>query len=186
MSTAGTRSSSVTAMTPDDGRRRSRIEIEDALRSYCRGIDRLDGAAVAAAFHAGAQLVDYGPEPMSIEAFVEHALPSLERYAATQHRLSNTMIEFGGDDQALVESYVLAFHVERPEHVEPHEAATRADRLHTFNGRYIDRFERRDGRWAIGKRTLRVDWTRVEHIDATMGDRWVPSGRAGAPDPLTD
>ncbi len=178
-----TRSSKVTAMAGeqdqdhDNDQNRARLEIEDALRSYCRGIDRLDGPAVGAAFHPGARLVDYGPEPMTIEAFVQHALPSLERYAATQHRLSNTMIEFNGNDAALVESYVLAFHV---------EPAEPDDRLHTFNGRYIDRFEQVDGRWAIAERTLRVDWTRVETIEATMGDRWVASGRAGGPDPLTD
>ena len=49
-----------------------RVEITDALLRYCRGIDRLDPVSVQSAFHPGAELCDYGPEPLSIEAFVEH------------------------------------------------------------------------------------------------------------------
>ncbi|MGI9596097.1 MAG: nuclear transport factor 2 family protein [Acidimicrobiales bacterium] len=159
-------------------------QINAALLSYCRGIDRLDGAAVLAAFHPGAMLLDYGPEPTTIEAFTERILPSLEeRFTATQHRISNTAITV---DQrgALVETYVLAYHVEAGEPAEP--GGDGADRLYTFNGRYIDRFESRDGRWRIATRALRCDWSRIETIDATMGGTWVASGRAGTADPLDD
>lgn len=160
-------------------------EINRALLSYCRGIDRLDGDAVLAAFHPGAMLVDYGAEPTTIEAFADRAMTSLARFSATQHRLSNTAIEPDGDAAALVESYVLAFHVLAGEGAEN-------DKLLTFNGRYIDRFERlpvggqAEPQWRITRRTLRVDWSRVETIDETMGGAWVASGRAGSPDPLYD
>lgn len=155
-----------------------RARITDALRRYCRGIDRLDGALVASAYHPGAELIDYGPDILSIEAFVEHALASLgARFVATQHRLSNVTIVRRGADTALVESYVLAFHLERT--VDRH-------RLHTFNGRYIDRFESRDGEWRIARRTLRNDWSRIEDVDAQMTGTWVASGRAGSPDPFDD
>ena len=88
-----------------------RAEIVDALLSYTRGIDRLDKESVISAFHPGAILNNYGPEPMPIEDFVEYALPSLkQRYYATQHRVSNIRIEIK-EDKALVESYVLAYHV---------------------------------------------------------------------------
>lgn len=153
-----------------------RRAVEDALHSYCRGIDRLDGALVASAFHPGAALVDYGPDPLTIEVFVEHALGSLGRkFVATQHRLSNTTIAIDGD-MATVESYVLAFHVEQGDDGQR--------LLHTFNGRYIDRFEERNGAWRIARRTLRNDWSRVEDIEASMGGTWIASGRAGSPDPL--
>jgi hypothetical protein len=89
-----------------------RVHIEDALRSYCRGIDRLHAPSIEAAFHPGAILEGYGSaEPVTIEEFVTNVLASLrEKFAATQHRLSNVTIELDGD-QALVESYVLAYHV---------------------------------------------------------------------------
>lgn len=148
----------------------AKAEITDALLRYTRGIDRLDGDLVASAFHPGAQCVDYGADPMSIEDFVTYAIPRLgEAYTATQHRVSNIAIEFDeGHRAAVCEAYVLAFHVQA---AEPHP------RLHTFNGRYVDRFQFRNGAWKIATRTLRVDWSRVETIEETMRGTWVDSGR---------
>ena len=150
--------------------------IHDALRSYCRGIDRLDAQLVMAAFHAGAQLIDYGAESMTIEAFAEYAVASLgRRFVATQHRLSNVTIQFSSTSNAKVEAYVLAFHV---------QANGDETLLHTFNGRYIDQFEEREGTWKIVRRTLRNDWSRIETIAAPMSGSWLRSGRGGSPDPF--
>jgi len=145
-------------------------QITAALLRYTRGIDRLDGELVASAFHPGAMCVDYGADPLAIEAFVTHAIPRLEQaFSSTQHRISNVAIELSADRRsAVVEAYVLAFHVQQGE-THPH--------LHTFNGRYIDRFEHRSGEWKIATRTLRVDWTKVEPIESDMGGTWVNSSR---------
>jgi len=144
--------------------------IHSALLRYTRGIDRLDGELVASAFHPGARCIDYGADEMSIEDFVTYAIPRLEAgYTATQHRVSNVAIEFDeSGTRAICEAYVLAFHV---------QTSDGAERLHTFNGRYIDRFEQRDGDWKIASRVLRVDWSRIEQIDETMGGVWVASAR---------
>jgi len=114
--------------------------------------------------------VDYGADPMVIEDFVTYAIPRLRQaYLQTQHRMSNIAIEVAADEQSAVsEAYVLAFHVQE---------ADASHRLHTFNGRYIDHFERRDGEWKIATRTLRVDWTKVDTLDQTMGGAWVSSAR---------
>ncbi len=159
----------------------AREQIDDALRWYCRGIDRLDGGAVARAFHAGAILVDYRPQPLTIEAFIAGVVPSLAaRFTATQHRISNTLAAFAEDGRsALVETYVLAYHVESAA-----VAGTAVDQLHTFDGRYIDRFTEVDGVWRIAERTLRCDWSKIEPIDERMRSTWPQSGRAGSPDPL--
>lgn len=142
--------------------------ITACLLSYTRGIDRLDGDLVAAAFHPGAICKDYGADDMAIEDFVTYAVPSLRaKYSATQHRISNIAIAVNGDT-AQSEAYVLAFHVEQTDG---------QPLLHTFNGRYIDRFEQRDGHWRIAQRTLRVDWTKTETIEATMGGAWTESAR---------
>ena len=145
-------------------------EITSALLRYTRGIDRLDGDLVLSAFHPGAMCVDYGAEPMKIEDFVTYAIPRLgEAYSATQHRVSNVAIEFDeGNCSAICEAYVLAFHVKQ---------ADAAPELHTFNGRYVDRFERRSDGWKVATRTLRVDWSRIETLDESMGGAWVESGR---------
>jgi|TARA_B100002019_G_scaffold72820_1_gene62904 hypothetical protein len=155
-----------------------RAEIVDALLSYTRGIDRLDKESVISAFHPGAILNNYGPEPMPIEDFVEYALPSLkQRYSATQHRVSNIRIEIK-EDRALVESYVLAYHVKSSES---------SKQLHTFNGRYIDTFALRDAHWKISERFLRNDWSKVDDITEEMAGSsvWVKS-RRDDDDPIYD
>jgi SnoaL-like domain len=155
---------------------KTRIAIETALLSYCRGIDRLHGPSIAAAFHPGALLIDYRPEPLTIEAFIEHAPASLgRRFVATQHRMTNTIIEQHGE-AARVETYVHATHV---------EVTPEGRRLHTFVGRYIDQFDMRAEGWKISQRTLRNDWSEVAEMGSPMAGAYVPSGRgSNAADPI--
>ena len=147
-----------------------RSDVEKCLLAYTRGVDRLDAELIASAFHPDAELDGYGrPGAMTVEAFVERAIPSLrDGYRATQHRISNLTIEHRGDHVA-TETYVLATHVR--------ERADEADQLLTFCGRYIDRFEPCDGEWRIATRSLRVDWTRIEEIEQSMPGDYIPGAR---------
>ena len=158
----------------------ARQQIHDALLSYCRGIDRLRAADVRAAFHPGAVLAGYGAEPTTVDVFADYAAQALgERYVATQHRISNTRIEFADDgNSAVVETYVEASHAEAAD-------ADGAQRLHIFAGRYIDRCTPGDdGTWRIAHRTLRNDWSKVETTNGPMRGAWVASGRGDQTDPL--
>jgi len=148
----------------------ARREIDTALLNYTRGVDRLDAATLAAAFHPGAMLDGYGRKEHAVEAFAPFAVDALRSaYAATQHRLTNITVEFDGDDAARVESYVVADHLVRSESDD--------ETIHTFAGRYLDRFERRDGRWAITRRSLRRDWTRADPVSGHMPGVFVDSER---------
>jgi hypothetical protein len=150
----------------------------DLLHSYCRGIDRLHKPSIAAAFHPGAQLIDYGPEPAPIEAFVERAVDSLgKRFVATQHRVSNVTVEQRSAEQLLAEVYVHATHIEQTD---------TGRNLHTFVGRYIDLVEQRDGVWRIAQRTLRQDWTMVQPMGDPMAGSYRFSGRGATSDPIWD
>ena len=148
-----------------------RAEAADALARYARGIDRCDPDLVRSAFHPDGMLVDYGsPDPVPATTFADYACTKLRTaYAATQHRVTNTSIVSHVGDVAVAESYVLAFHV---------EDAEGGRFLHTFSGRWIDRFERRDGGpWLIAERILRVDWTRKDEWNEDMAGNYVPSAR---------
>lgn len=162
----------------------ARQQIQDALLSYCRGIDRLRADDVRAGFHPGAMLNGYGSaEAMAVEGFADYAVKALgERYVSTQHRMSNTRIEFSHDAlSATVETYVEA------SHVEPFSAELPGHRLHIFAGRYIDRCTPdADGNWKIAERTLRNDWSSVSTIAEPMRGNYVASGRGDTPDPLFD
>lgn len=147
----------------------ARAEIEESLLRYTRGIDRLDAALIVAAFHPDAVLEGYGPKERRIEAFAPFAVKSLgAAFQATQHRLSNTHISFDGEDAADVETYVVADHLQR---------VGNAETIDTFTGRYLDRFERRDGRWAIVRRSLRHDWTRRDVVTDHMPGAFIDSER---------
>lgn len=164
----------------DDTRQQITAQINEALLSYSRGIDRLRPKEVIAAFHNGALLHGYAPEPMPVERFAEYAVQSLgKKYVATQHRMSNTRIQFTDNGaSALVETYVEASHAEPP-------ADDGTQRLLTFAGRYIDRCTPDDsGTWKIAIRTLRNDWSKVETITEPMQGAWVASGRGEAADPI--
>lgn len=72
--------------------------------------------------------------------------------------LSNIVIKLDGNF-ADSESYVVDTHVFERDGETYHWCA---------GGRYIDRFERRNGEWRIFNRISYMDWSRIEHVDPKM------------------
>jgi hypothetical protein len=138
--------------------------IERQLHHYCRAMDRCDLELGKAVFHPDTQ-VDYGPMYQGpADGFVEFTIRSHASARTHLHRISNIIIEVEGD-RAGSETYVDArFRF---------EADGRLIALYT-RGRYIDRWEKRDGRWAISQRTY------VHEMDgqAEAGEeRYAPAGK---------
>jgi hypothetical protein len=132
-----------------------RQEIHDVLMRYCRGIDRGDAEMIGSVFHEGA--VDrhgnyqFGDVRTELPAIT---VPRLDAFAGiAQHHITNYLIELDGDSAA-VESYFLAFN--------PTYREDGSEALGVVGGRYMDRFERRDDRWAIAERWIAIDWSRRE------------------------
>jgi hypothetical protein len=116
-----------------------RQEILDCLNRYCRGMDRFDAELVRSAYHPDA-IDDHGPYCGPVEGLIEKVFASDgTRYVRSQHILGNHTLELAGD-VAWGETYWMFLGVR--------EGAP-AD---IGAGRYVDRFERRDGRWAIAHR----------------------------------
>jgi SnoaL-like domain len=138
-----------------------RQEIHEVLMRYCRGIDRGDPEVLSSVYHEGA--VDrHGPFQFT-DAQTEMAKLTIPRLDAlrgvAQHHITNYLIELHGDT-AEVESYFLAF--------QPTKLDDDSEVLALMGGRYLDRFERRDGRWGIIERSVVVDWSRAE----LQGEDW--------------
>jgi hypothetical protein len=133
-----------------------REEIKDCLLRFSRGIDRQDSELAKSVYHEDARddhiayvgsghgLVDWVNGYQGKDGWVRGWLQSC--YA--QHYVTNTTIEFDGD-VAHVESYY-----QMVERKDDEFALTQL-----FGGRYIDRFEKRDGRWAIAARVITVAWS---------------------------
>lgn len=134
-----------------------RQAIYDAIVRYCRGVDRNDPELVAAAFHDDAVDNHFGPVLPFREAIgtLKAARGGPPSKTTSMHNLSNILIEVDGD-VARCESYVNVI-VRIPQ-----ETGGAIDWLHA--GRYVDRFERRNGEWRIAYRTVVYDRERFDEV----------------------
>ncbi len=129
-----------------------RRQIHEAVLRYCRGIDRLDMDLVRSVYHPGG--IDHhtgfsGP----VEQFVEWVSGALGQFDGTMHLIGNHFVE-GAGDVAVSETYGTAVHWGSP--------ADDPRRNFTSGFRYIDHFEKRDGRWAVTERWAVREWTRSD------------------------
>lgn len=149
--------------------------IHEVLMRYCRGVDRLDEELVRTCYHRGAW-DDHGAfkgDGWEFAAFCVEALG--ESFTITQHHVANELVELDGD-KADVESYFTAYH---------RSEKGGAVKLLVVGGRYIDRFELREGEWKIARRVTALDWTRVDDVEREWrGAAHYERGARGRADPL--
>ena len=135
---------------------RSRAEIAEVIMRYCRAFDRCDETLLRGCFHPDSTH-EHGAFKGSSADFCAHGLELVRDLVLTHHQLGQISIEIDGET-AYVESYFTSYHrfgASPPAGGQPHE-----DRI--LGGRYIDRFERRDGVWRIARRRGVSDWIRYE------------------------
>jgi len=130
---------------------KDRQDILDTSKRYTRGADRHDKDLVRSAFWPEAT-ISYGT-PMSRDEFVDWQERALSDYAGHQHHITGQTVDFDGDT-AHVESYVLYFLVPRDRSADETGPATPgralvSEKTHLGSGRYIERWERRNGEWKI-------------------------------------
>jgi hypothetical protein len=122
-----------------------RQEIHDCLHRYTRGVDRLDRELLLSAYHADA-IDDHGAFLGAPQEFADWALGyHRDHQKTTYHLILNHSCELDGDT-AHGETYCVYIGVNRSGTVD------------VIGNRYIDRLERRDGRWAIARRVCVVEW----------------------------
>ena len=126
--------------------RLDRDEIFDCIVRYARGMDRLDRQLARSAYHDGA-IDDHVGFVGSVDAFLDWSFAYHANQVRHQHYVSNCHIDLDGDE-AHVETYFTFIGTERDS-----SAA-----LTAFGGRYVDHFERRQGRWGITVRLCLVEW----------------------------
>jgi len=123
-----------------------RQEIYDVVVRYCRGCDRLDKDMVMSAYHPDA-LDDHGSFVGPPDAFWDWVKNLHGKYqSATQHMIGNQYVEIDGET-AHCETY-LSYSAMN----------TTGAPFSAIGGRYIDRMEKRGGKWAIAHRKYVVDW----------------------------
>jgi hypothetical protein len=123
-----------------------RQAIRDLLTRYCRGMDRMDDEITISAYHPDA-IDDHGNIVAAPQPFIDWANATHELHSSLmQHMLTNHICEIDGDS-AHAETYWLA--------VARHKDG---QTVTISGGRYLDRLEKRDGRWGIVRRKCLVEW----------------------------
>lgn len=121
------------------------VEIRELHSRYCRGIDRGDFDLVLSCYHEDATEEHAGFHGAAREFYgiVKSKLVN----DLTAFHVTNVSVELSGDRHALGEAYYLAI------------VRGGGGPIDTFmSGRYLDRFERRDGVWRIAHRVATSDW----------------------------
>lgn len=125
-----------------------KLECTELVTRVSRAIDRCDAISLKALFHPDAT-DDHGIFVGSAEEFIDWVMPVLATMKRTQHIIGQVLIEVDGD-HAAGESYFIAHHA---------MSGPDGDVFMIAAGRYLDRFERRDGCWKISHRHAVYDWS---------------------------
>lgn len=129
----------------------ARTAIEDCLKRFARAVDRQDWAAAREAYHGGA-FDDHGFFKGPPDQFLAHVGKLHAHQDHSMHFNTNVLIEFESPERAFVETYVLVlqrYHAGAP-NVPPDAAGLR----NIACARYLDRFEKRNGKWRVMHRTV--------------------------------
>ncbi|MEZ5743451.1 MAG: nuclear transport factor 2 family protein [Sphingomonadaceae bacterium] len=119
--------------------------IREKLEAFSRGMDRFDREAYLSAFWEDGEMAA-GPFVGSPADCWDWAVPMHEEgQILTHHALLQSNIDLDGDT-AHSETYYQFV------------ARNRDESIVLAGGRYVDRFERRDGEWRIALRTNLIEW----------------------------
>lgn len=130
---------------------RDRADIEDCIQRYCRGADRLDKELLCSAYHPDATDDRGAAFTGSPSEFADWLFPHLRTLDGTSHTVCNSVSDIQGDT-AHTESYVVFA-------VWKHAKDGDEGFASMGTARYLDRLERRGGRWGIVHRECIVDMT---------------------------
>jgi hypothetical protein len=149
----------------------AREAIRQQLHNYCRAMDRRDDALANAVWHADGT-ADYGAAIFqgSGRDFVDQVSRNHLRREVHSHQIATIGIEVNAD-RAASEAYVTV-------RLRTAVAGGFTDELYV--GRYLDRWSRRNGRWAIDHRVWVLDF---DELDRPVTARLPCGGSRDATDP---
>lgn len=153
-----------------------RLAIAETLALYCRGIDRCDADQLAAVFTPDAR-IDYGDGAKPIAETIPGLMAGLGAMRLTQHNIANTVMRITGT-RAKAETNCVALHlIPTPD----------GEVELVVGGRYLDRLEKREGRWQIAERLYVMDWNRTSpstmQLEGGLFDGLQRRGARGSDDP---
>jgi hypothetical protein len=132
-----------------------KLAIRDVLSRYCRGLDRMDKAMAYGVFSDDATAVYYDIYEGSAHGFVDWAWQAHGEMERHSHQITNVLIELDGEKASSEACATVVLWMREG-----------GDMIETVvRGRYLDRWEKRDGRWLIVAR---------EHVLDTQSANGIP------------
>lgn len=149
------------------------FQLRKLVHAYCRAVDRGDLEQLRALYHHDAVDAHGGFSAGSADAFLDQLAAARPYVRSMQHNITTVNFAISGHT-AEGEIYTIATHT---------FAGGDRDVDVVIGGRYLDKYEKRNGTWKISVRTIVTDWARVN--DPSSVDLSHPITRdtlRGAPD----
>lgn len=164
-----------------------KMEIEEVILRYTRGLDRRDWDAVRSVYHPDA-IDEHGDYRGGPENFVLGLIERHKTVEQSMHFVTNLAVEMAGSDDALVETYFITLQRVLPTPgtpLPPYAYRTAVGDGSAVQvmvaGRYIDHMTRYQGEWRILHRQVAFE---VRQADAAqpggmIKPEWIQAGRSG-------
>ena len=133
-----------------------RQAIQDVLMRYSRGVDRLDRDLILSVYHEDA-VDDHGVFIGGPQDFADWVIGMHTKlHLSHQHCQFNSSVDLEGT-VAHAETYYMFVGMNRT-----------GEPLAMSGGRYLDRLEKRSGRWAIAARVCVRDWAPLKKLPLSL------------------
>ena len=144
---------------PDPARQADELAIMRQIYNYCRSVDRLDVPLGHAVFHADSH-ADFPSYQGSGRGWIDAVCVAHLDFLHHSHQVTNVIIDVDGN-KAGSEAYVTA-------NLRQMDGERLINRM--FSARYIDRWSKRDGYWAIDRRDCVVDFSEIRDVTSLGQD----------------
>ena len=145
--------------TPEPATLADTQAITRQIYNYCRSVDRLDVPLGHGVFHEGSY-ADFPTYKGTGQGWIDAVCKEHLNFLHHSHQVTNIVIDVNGD-KAGSEAYVFA-------NLRQMDGGRLINRM--FSARYIDKWSKRDGRWAIDRRDCVVDFSEVSEVTALGHD----------------
>jgi hypothetical protein len=144
---------------PDPATLADKWAIQEQIYNYCRSVDRLDVPLGHAVFHEDSY-ADFPTYKGTGQGWIDDVCREHLNFLHHSHQVTNVIIHVDGDT-AGSEAYVTA-------NLRQMVDGRLTNRM--FSARYIDKWSKRNGRWAIDRRDCVVDFSELSDVTAMGND----------------
>lgn len=145
------------AAEPDPGELAARSAIGEVIARYCHLLDRRQWGRMTECFHPEATC-RFATIVAEWSEFIGLARAGIDPLRISHHQIGQMMIRVTGDEATGETYFTSCNRVAADTLPDAMFPGTGTEYEAVIAGRYIDRFERRDGDWRIADRAVVTDW----------------------------